>query len=110
MAGVFQTYRKNRADSARAMLKLGWYFAWSTKAKLPREALLSILKYIASHLARDEFGVIVKALLFGSDVATGTVGSAGVGRFLNVIDGIQQQNTYTLAMPLALNCQQVYPK
>ncbi|KAJ3069949.1 hypothetical protein HK102_006804 [Quaeritorhiza haematococci] len=110
MAGVFKTYRKNRADSARAMLKLGRYFAWSTKAKLPREVLLRILEYIASHLVRDEFGAIVKALSFGSDVATGTVGSAGVGRFLNMIDGIIQQNTYTLAMQLALNCRRVYPK
>ncbi|KAJ3060305.1 hypothetical protein HK102_009579 [Quaeritorhiza haematococci] len=114
LAGASIMYRKNRADSARAMLKLGRYFTWNNtnpKAKFPQEVLERILQYIASHLARAEFQVIVRALSFGHDLAPGTVGSAGaarVGRFLNVIDGIQQ-NTSTLPMQLAVNCQRVCP-
>ncbi|KAJ3079731.1 hypothetical protein HK102_003546 [Quaeritorhiza haematococci] len=112
LTAAHQMYRKNRADSVRAMLKLGRYFTWNTnpKAKLPLEVLERILEYIASHLAPEEFRWTVKALSFGRDVATGSAGAPRVWRFLNVTAGLPQQNTYTLAMYLTQNCERLLPR
>ncbi|KAJ3059702.1 hypothetical protein HK102_009864, partial [Quaeritorhiza haematococci] len=106
LTGAYDIYRKNRADSARAMLKLGRYFMRNTDPET-RKVCLKILEYTASHLTRDEFLSIVKALEFRRVVATGADGTDLEAdnnvRFLNVIDN--KYNTYTLAYQLAVKCE-----